>query len=1021
MRLVLKIIVTLSVLFPFMATVVFAVFEVPSRVTFDFESGDFVREGWRIVEGENSKPIGNREFEFHSEKIPYEKNGKSYLTTLESAKNAAPADDTICILESPVFILQGNKVHLRVGGGKRDKTYVGLCPVLDNGDIGEPVRKAQGQNSQKLEYITWDISGIQDKAYILRVVDLEVGAWAHIRMDFFSADGKIDFAKTDKRKKFLQDSAAKRESDAQAKVDAVRKNQLLNQHPILYVTREQYRPDHHNSATIFQKGEINEGSFRGGSSLRIWNPKDDSVTVLVNIPAGIIRDPCLSFDATKLLVSIRRDKADDYHIYELLLLDFLKRGQETITITPETDLSDLPIKQLTFLSGVSDIDPIYLPTGEVVFSATREPKYCMCNRHIMCNLYKMNGDGSNIQQIGKSTLFEGHASLAADGRIIYDRWEYVDRNFGDAQGLWITTSDGFNHAIFWGNNTASPGGVIDARVLPNSSSVFIATFTSTHDRPWGAIALVDRQKGIDGKQAVLQTWPQSAMNLVDAGNEETFNEVRRYDSFTKVRPKFEDPFPLSDKWFLASGMTGQGEKMGIYLLGRDGTMQLVFEDKSVAGCFDPMPIAATVAPPVYTQNADYKQTTGNFYVTNVYEGLGMAEVKKGSVKFLRVVESPEKRTWSSKGWHNGHGEQAPGMNWYEFINKRVIGTVPVEDDGSVYFTVPADVFVYFQLLDGQGRMIQTMRSGVIVRPGETNGCVGCHEDRLSTFPPLTKTPKALTKPANKMNGWFGEPRLFSYVKEVQEPVFDKYCVQCHDYGKIDGNTKKPNFAGDLNTIFNTSYVDIYKKDLIKVVGAGPHVKLKPYSWGSTRSKLAEVLLNGHSDAAIDAKRRELGIYVDGRTNSEMVSRVLMWIDLNAPYYPTYLTSFPNNRFGRCPLSDAQLNRLAELCGYKNKFRSGNSDGQVGLDWDISFTRPEASVCLAKLAKDSAEYKEALNIIETGKISLATTPRGEDPNNVPPHNRDKLQQEKYDHLKSIEQKMRTAITNKEKLFDKNLKK
>jgi hypothetical protein len=470
-------------------------------------------------------------------------------------------------------------------------------------------------------------------------------------------------------------------------------------------------------------------------------------------------------------------------------------------------------------------------------------------------------------------------------------------------------------------------------------------------------------------------------------------------------------------------MTGQGEKTGIYLLGRDGTMQLVFEDKNFGGCFDPMPIVATIPPPVNIQEADLSQNTGNFYVTNVYEGHGMNNVKKGSVKFLRVIESPEKKTWSAKGWANGHGEQAPGMNWYEFINKRVLGTVPVEEDGSVNFTVPADTFLYFQLLDEQGRMIQTMRSGVIVRPGETNGCVGCHEDRLSSFPPFSNTPKALTRPPQQMNGWYGTPRLFSYVKEVQEPVFDKYCTQCHDYDKIEQNSKKPNLAGDLNTIFNTSYVNLYQKNLIKVVGAGPHVKLKPYTWGSTQSTIANVLLNGHPNPEIDAKRKELGIYINRQINPEAIDRVFTWIDLNAPYYPTYLTSFPDNRFGRSPLSDAQLNQLAILCGYKINFRSSNADRQTDLDWAISFTRPELSLCLSKWKtdsdKNSPEYKEALSIIKSGKNSLVATPRGENADTVPPPQRDAKQQAKYDFLQNVERQMRKAIVNQEKLYDKNI--
>ncbi|MGL4593163.1 MAG: hypothetical protein ACRCUY_00370 [Thermoguttaceae bacterium] len=971
-------------------------------VLFDFESGDLNQEGWKVIEGENTKPIGSRDMEFHNNSVPYQKHGKFYLTTLEHAADDRPVDAPMCVMESPVFIVSGKEASIHVGGGKREKTYIALVPVNEDGSLGDPVEKARGLESQGLSLVTWNVEKWNEKPFLLQVVDLETGGWGHIRMDNFQVEGRIDSKLTQKRADFLQEQRDKVEKEKKSQQERAKIESGLLDQPIIYVTRPQYKPDHHNTATLFQLGEINENSFVGGGSVRIWNPKDDSVQVLLETPDGIIRDISLSFDAKKFLVSIRRDKQDFYHIYELDLVE-LQKLQTPIILKRETSLEKHPIRQLTFLEGVSDIDPLYLPSGEIIFSSTREPKYCMCNRHIMCNLYKMNGDGSNIQQIGKSTLFEGHASLTPDGRILYDRWEYVDRNFGDAQGVWISTTEGFNHAIFWGNNTSSPGGVLDTRIVPGSSSEFIATFTSCHDRPWGAIALVDRQRGIDGKESVIQTWPADAIDLVDQGG---------YDTFTRVNPKLEDPFPLSENWFLASGMTGNGEKTGIYLLGRNGTMAMVHEDADVLGCFDPMPIVATTPPPISAQKADLSRSTGTFYVSDVYTGFGMESVPKGSVKSIRVVESPEKRTWSAAAWDNGTGQQAPGMGWKDFNNKRILGTIPVEEDGSVHFEVPADTFLYLQILDEEGRMIQSMRSGMIVRPGETNGCFGCHEDRLASFPPIPVPPKAMSKPAQELKAWHGENRLFSYVEEVQKPVFDKYCITCHDYGKVENNPNKPNLAGDLNTIFNTSYVELQTRQLVKPVGAGPHVKLKPYSWGSTQSRLAEVLLHGHPKPEIDAKRKDIGVYIDKKTNPEAVDRVLTWIDINTPYYGTYLTPFPTNRYGRSPLSNAQFNRLAELCGYNTK--------GYDLDWAISFTRPEISRCLNKWKtpqeRETPEYLEALSIIHKGGQILQEIPRGEIPELVPPPERDAAQQEKYDRMKAHEQKMREAIKNGNKYFD-----
>ncbi|MBE3071034.1 MAG: hypothetical protein IMZ66_12435, partial [Planctomycetes bacterium] len=858
----------------------------------------------------------------------------------------------------------------------------------------------------------------------LRVVDKHEGGWGHVTFDDFRASGAIDAPATAARRaavEIARKEATRREASeavraacgplraavedladafgaryggaagfldrlaaierrfaaaAPNELEAVRAdletlrrealiaNPLVSGRPIVFVVRKQYRPDHHNTATMFQTGEINTGSFTGGGALKAIDlARGGEVRTLLELPEGVARDPDVSFDAARVLFAMRRDIRDDYHLYEV-------------------DADGTGLRQLTFAPGVTDIDPLYLPDGRIAFTSTREPKYCMCNRHIMGNLFRMDADGANIHQIGHSTLHEGHGTLTPEGTILYDRWEYVDRNFGDAQGVWSCNPDGTNHAIVFGNNTKSPGAILDARAIPGTDRL-VATFSSCHDRPWGALAVVDRSRGIDGKDPVVRTWPPEAIRLVMEGN---------YDTFTRVQPKYEDPYPLDDasapraagKYFLCSRQV-KGEEMGLFLVDVFGNEVRLHAE--APGCYDPMPLGPRPRPPTAPDRIRLDAADGLFYVHDVYIGTGMDRVKRGTVKYLRVVESPEKRFWTQPDWQ-GSGTQAPGMAWDDFNNKRILGTVPVEEDGSAYFAVPADRFVYFQLLDADGMMVQSMRSGTIVRPGETTGCVGCHEDRRTAVPSLRRL--AMGRPASRLEPWRGPERLFSYTAEVQ-PVLDAHCVRCHDFGKK--GAKKVVLAGDLARCFNVSYMELRRKGLVKVVGAGPPETQMPYAWGSRASRLVQVLRKGHNDVKLDA---------------EAFDRLVTWIDINAPYYPSYASAYPNNLYGRCPLDNGQLDALGKLVSVDTK--GGHHDVL------ISFTRPELSPCLARLKGTSdPAYREALAIIEAGKATLAARPR-EDMPGARLEGIEAEREAKYQRLARMEAEARQAILDGRKTYD-----
>lgn len=743
---------------------------------------------------------------------------------------------------------------------------------------------------------------------------------------------------------------------------------------ILYIEREQYAPDHHNTATLFQPGEINEKSFAPGGAMRVFDVDTRTIRTLIETQTGVVRDPEVSFDGKKIVFSMRKDPKDSYHIYEI-------------------NVDGTGLKQLTAIQGVSDIDPLYLPDGGIVFTSTRQPKYCMCNRHIMGNLFRMDGDGANITQIGVSTLFEGHASLLSDGRILYDRWEYVDRNFGDAQGLWTVNPDGTKHSIYYGNNTASPGGVIDGRELPGTDLI-ACIFSSCHDRPWGALAILDRKKGVDGVEPVVAIWPQKSRELVGKGN---------LDSFKWIENFYEDPFPLDAQSILVSrtiwckrGMWNavNDAKMGIYLVNRTGNEELLLE--GTRSLFDPMIIKPRNKPSSLPFMRNFTDKNGSFYVENVYEGTHMQGVQKGVVKYLRVIESPEKRSWTYGGW-NGQGEQAPALNWHSFENKQILGEVPVEADGSAFFEVPAGKHVFFQLLDKDKKMIQSMRSGVSLMPGEVNGCIGCHEDRLSIPVPMGKRPLALSKKAQKLIPWRGkEPVKFSFMEHVQ-PILDKHCARCHDFDPK--NREKLVLAKDMNPFFNAAYVNLNFKKAVTLVGGGPADIQPAYSWGTHASKLTKIIDQGHHGVKLSKSEKEM---------------LYTWMDMNGVYYPVYESAFDNTMAGRCPLTNEEMAELGKLTRINFWYLNGFTRKMPA---QIAFDRPELSPCLDSVRNDKEKYARALDLIRTGRKRLKETPRGDIEKDLVPCERHKVMLRKYAEQLKEQQAHTQSIVNKQKRYDK----
>ena len=287
-----------------------------------------------------------------------------------------------------------------------------------------------------------------------------------------------------------------------------------------------------------------------------------------------------------------------------------------------------------------------------------------------------------------------------------------------------------------------------------------------------------------------------------------------------------------------------------------------------------------------------------------------------------------------------------------------------------------------------------------MQPGETQACIGCHDNRLAIRPPRENT-LALKRPPSPLTGWHGPPRTFGYLKEIQ-PIWNKHCVGCHDFGKPAG--EKLVLAGDKELVFNASYVELFRNwgkagALLNTVGLGLAPINPPHAIGSHRSRLVEVLRRGHKEVALSA---------------EEMDRIVTWIDIGGPYYPDYDCSHPSNVAGRAPISISQLNRLNKLTGLSLSDGQGNP-GYAGHRLWITFDRLELSPCLQKLDKESEAYREVLAILRAGQEELRKNPEADMPG-FRPCEEHLARQARYQALREREQNRRQGLAQGRKVYD-----
>jgi len=685
---------------------------------------------------------------------------------------------------------------------------------------------------------------------------------------------------------------------------------VLDFDKIVFVKRITYTANHYYTEFINSR-------WLPGGNLCVLDLKTGKVTDIVKeLKGGVFGRFDLSYDAKKLVFAWKKAWQEGYRLYEINI-DGSGLRQITFPQKNEAELVEKYRARPHYHHGTDDMHPCYMPDGKICFISTR------CQYGILCDapddftttvLYKIDPDGKNMVKLSNSSVSEQAPVMMPDGRILYTRWEYWTKGAVSVKCLWAMRPDGSGSAEIYAADISLPPTFIYGRPIPKTENKYVVMGTPhCPQNGIGTIIRLDMRKSIRTRDPMTYMTPYTDIQAEGGFSFKTKEGQWRRDG-RGHGPLFKDPYPLSEKLFLVSHKPGGTQwadptGYGLYILDEKGHLGLIHKEEDIS-CWLPYPLKVRTKPPVLITEFDQKMARKNLatcVVTDIYHG--MEETKRGSIKYIRVLEQIPRPWATRRRWGgDGYDQQHACITKDTHLGLKVQhGVVPVEADGSAHFVVPANANVSFHALDENYMAVQIERTYVNYMPGETRACIGCHETPNDAAAAKRKggAVLALKRGPSVPGPQIGEKagqRPLHYASDVQ-PVLDKHCVKCHSGEKPKGELV---LTGEMTRMFSVSYESLVRErrrgkgrrrfDLFPTVGENHpktgNVHYEPArSYGSHNS----ILVAMHSKGKVklkDPAKAEIAeklakVHEKVNLKSEELLKISNWVDTNAQYYGSY--------------------------------------------------------------------------------------------------------------------------------------